>query len=282
MTAKLLDGKALADTLKSELRKRITTYGARPKLAVILVGEDPASQVYVAHKQEACAEIGIDSTLLHFNHISETELLTEIETLNADPSVHGILVQLPLPNDINRKKVFKSISITKDVDGFHPYHVGLLSQNQSHLTACTPYGIIQLLNAYNIGLEGVNAVIVGASELVGKPLAMALINRHATVTICHQSTKNLAEHIMQADLVITAIGCPGVIQTEWLAEHATVIDVGISRDANGQIQGDIDFKSAQKRVHAITPVPGGVGPMTVYSLLHNTLEAYLIEKGVTN
>ena len=273
MTAKLLDGKTLADKLKLELAKKIQTLAVKPKLAVILIGEDEASKIYVAHKQEACKEVGIECKLYQFSELIETELLRLINELNTNTEIHGILIQLPLPKDINLHKVYRAISPEKDVDGFSPLQVGLLSQNQPAMRSCTSYGIMRLLEAYKLDPKGKHAVVVGASNLVGKPCAMELLNAGATPTLCHVDTKNLVQHIRQADILISAIGKTGVIQSDWLNPNSIVIDVGINRNHENILQGDIDFNHAKERVAWITPVPGGVGPMTVLSLLENTYHA---------
>lgn len=277
MGAKLLDGKKLATQIRSELKQEIqqrATQGHRaPSLAVILVGEDPASSVYVKNKRIACADVGIQSidyTLPATT--SEKELLHLIAELNQRTDVDGILVQLPLPAQINSANIIEAIHPKKDVDGFHPYNLGRLAQFRPLLRPCTPYGAMALLKTLNVDLIGKRAVVVGASNIVGKPMALELLMAKCTVTVCHSGTKNLKECVEQAEILVTAIGKPGVIKSEWIAPGAIVIDVGINR-VNDRLIGDIEFDSASARAGYITPVPGGVGPMTVTMLLKNTLLA---------
>jgi methylenetetrahydrofolate dehydrogenase (NADP+)/methenyltetrahydrofolate cyclohydrolase len=279
MHAICLKGTSLASQIKTTLRQSIQsthTQGIRPpQLVMILMGESFASTVYVRNKQKACEEVGMKSQVINLpNTYSETNLLKLIEKLNRDPHVDGILVQLPLPPTITGNRILDAIDPSKDVDGFHPTNIGLLVQKRPYFRPCTPYGIIKLLDTLPITLRGLHAVVVGASNIVGKPMALELLNKDCTVTVCHIATKNLAQHIAQADLLISAIGQQGVIQSQWIKENAIVIDAGINRTADDLITGDIEFDTAAQRAYAITPVPGGVGPMTVAMLLENTWSAY--------
>ncbi len=279
MTAMILDGKKVASHLKTKLKSQIATYTHKglkaPGLAVILVGDDKASALYVSTKRKTCAEVGITSFAYNLpTQTSEAELLSLIAKLNHQEEVDGILVQLPLPKHIETTKIIESIAPQKDVDGFHPYNLGRLTQANPILRPCTPYGVIQLLNAYQIPLKRQNAVVIGSSNIVGRPMSLELLMAGATVTICHSQTKNLEPYVRHADIVISATGVRHLIQNDWLHSQQTLIDVGMHRLDDGRICGDIDFDEAQKRVAAITPVPGGVGPMTVVTLLQNTFEAY--------
>lgn len=276
MPASILDGKLVAKsklfTLKQTITKQVQDGFNPPSLAVIRVGEDPASKIYVNHKIKACADAGIRSIAYELeHHTSQSELLTLIQHLNQQQDIDGILVQLPLPTHINRQLILESISPSKDVDGFHPYNLGRLAQGNPALRPCTPYGIIQLLTFYQLPLQGLNAVVIGASNIVGRPMALELLLAGATVTICHRKTHSLEQHIQAADLVVIAIGNYGVIKTEWLRQHQIIVDVGMHRHDNGALHGDIDFHEAKHRVAWITPVPGGVGPMTISTLLQNTV-----------
>ncbi|KGQ30664.1 methenyltetrahydrofolate cyclohydrolase [Gallibacterium genomosp. 2] len=279
MSAQIISGKDLAKSIKSDLHQKIQTIidqGLRsPGLAVILVGENPASQIYVDNKKKSCLEVGIQSKSYNLSDtISEQELLSLIDELNQDDTIDGILVQLPLPKHISSVKVIERISPSKDVDGFHPYNVGRLCQRIPTLRACTPYGIMKLLEATGVDLHGQHAVIIGASNIVGRPMAMELLLAGATVTVTHRFTKNLQELVAQADILIVAVGKPHLIPGEWVKPGAIVIDVGINRVADKKVIGDIGFEAAQQRASFITPVPGGVGPMTVAMLMVNTLSAY--------
>lgn len=278
MTAQLIDGKAVAAQLKTELHAMIQEKGASghrpPGLAVILVGDDPASHIYVRNKREACEQVGIQS----FYHalpsdMTEKQLIELIHSLNQDERVDGILLQLPLPKHIHANKILELINPHKDVDGFHPYNVGRLAQRRPLLRPCTPYGIMLLLEHIQQKFKGCHAVIVGASNIVGRPMAMELLIAGSTVTVCHRFTHDLAYYVKQADILISAVGKPGLIKSEWIKEGSTVIDVGTTRLENGAITGDIEFAGAKERAAWITPVPGGVGPMTVAVLLRNTLVA---------
>jgi methylenetetrahydrofolate dehydrogenase (NADP+)/methenyltetrahydrofolate cyclohydrolase len=278
MTAQIIDGKAIAESLLSEIKAKIasrTASGKRaPCLAVILVGADPASAIYVRNKRLASEKVGILS-IAHDLPASttEVELLGLIDKLNNDPNVDGILVQSPLPPQIKGESVIESISVDKDVDGFHPYNIGRLAVRQPTLRSCTPFGVIKMLQVSNINLMGLDAVIVGVSNHVGRPMALELLLAGCTTTSCHRHTINLADKVKNADLVIAAAGKAGLIQGEWIKPGAVVIDIGINRLPNGKICGDVDFDTAKTRASFITPVPGGVGPITVATLMENTLLA---------
>ena len=283
MTAQIISGTQLASQIKSNVAQQISQYVAQgkraPGLAVILVGADPASQVYVGSKRKSCAEIGIVSKSYDLPEIiTEQALLELIEELNQDAEVDGILVQLPLPKHIDSTKVIEQISPEKDVDGFHPYNVGRLCQRIPTLRACTPYGVMKLLETTGISFYGKHAVIVGASNIVGRPMALELLLAGCTVTVTHRFTEDLASHIRQADILVVAVGKPKFIKGEWIKEGAVVVDVGINR-LEGKLVGDVEFDMAAQRASYITPVPGGVGPMTVAMLMQNTLSAYEKQQG---
>ena len=275
--SQIIDGKELAKNIRLRLKEEVDELknaDIHPKLAVIMVGNDKASKVYVKNKSKACNEVGIE----YEEHLlPETtkmdELLELIEKLNNDETVHGILVQSPLPQGLDANIAFRTISPKKDVDGFNPINVGKLSLNQDCFVSCTPYGIIKMLEAYNIEIQGAHAVIIGRSNIVGKPLAKCLLNKNATVTVCHSKTKNLPEVTKQADILIAAIGKPKFITADMVKEGATVIDVGINRLDDGKILGDTDFENIKDKVNYITPVPGGVGPMTIAMLMYNVVKA---------
>ena len=278
MTAKIIDGKKIAQETISEIKKSIAkniNEGINPPgLAVVIVGDNPASAIYVRNKRIACKEAGIIS----FNHdlpedISEKELIELIKSLNNNSEVHGILVQLPLPDHINETKIIESIDPIKDVDGFHPYTIGRLMQRIPVLRPCTSIGVITMLDAIGIDPMGKHAVIVGASNLVGRPLALELLLRGATTTVCHKFTKDLESFVHQADILAVAVGKIGIIPGSWIKKDAVVFDIGINRDENGKVTGDVDFETAKEKASWISPVPGGVGPMTVAMLLKNTLIA---------
>ena len=278
MTAKIISGSALSKQIKAEIAQQITQYrneGKRaPGLAVILVGADPASQVYVASKRRSCEEVGIFSKSYDLPEtMEEHALLALIDELNADETIDGILVQLPLPKHIRSEAVIERIKPEKDVDGFHPYNVGRLCQRIPTLRACTPYGVMKLLETTGIDLHGKHAVIVGASNIVGRPMLLELLLAGATVTVTHRFTKDLESHVRQADILVVAVGKPHLVPGEWVKQGAVVIDVGINR-IDGKLVGDIGFEAAERRAAYITPVPGGVGPMTVAMLMNNTLYAY--------
>lgn len=278
MSAQLLDGIAISNTIKKQIAdtilQRKKDHLCTPGLTVILVGNNPASETYVKHKQQACEKVGIIS---HLHRLPETvaQIALEklIDTLNTDTSIHGILLQLPLPSHIDTDALLERIDPKKDVDGFHPYNLGRLAQKRPILRPCTPYGVMTLLAQTNEKLTGKHAVIVGASNIVGRPMALELLLAQCTVTICHSKTQDLEKHIASADIIISATGCAGLIQSNWIKHHAIVIDVGFSKLSNGKITGDIDFNTAKERASWITPVPGGVGPMTVATLLQNTVLA---------
>ena len=283
MTAQIISGTQLASQIKSNVAQQISQYVAQgkraPGLAVILVGADPASQVYVGSKRKSCAEIGITSKSYDLPETTTEQALLElIETLNQDAEVDGILVQLPLPKHIDSTKVIEQISPEKDVDGFHPYNVGRLCQRIPTLRACTPYGVMKLLETTGISFYGKHAVIVGASNIVGRPMALELLLAGCTVTVTHRFTEDLASHIRQADILVVAVGKPKFIKGEWIKEGAVVVDVGINR-LEGKLVGDVEFDIAAQRASYITPVPGGVGPMTVAMLMQNTLSAYEKQQG---
>ncbi len=272
--ARLIDGKALAARIRVKLKQKIDDHvahgGAKPGLAVILVGADPASAVYVRNKIKACGEVGIES----FHHtfeadLSEAELLAQVAALNADPKVHGILVQLPLPKHIDPQKVIEAIDPSKDVDGFHPANVGLLAIGRPRFIPCTPFGIMKMLEDEQVPLRGATACVVGASNIVGKPMTLLLQGAGATVTICNSKTRDLAFHTSNADVLVVATGRPKMITGDMVKPGAVVIDVGINRLEDGSLCGDVDFESASQVASAITPVPGGVGPMTIAMLLAN-------------
>ena len=275
--AQVIDGKAIAAKIRGELTATVTALKVRgvvPGLAVVLVGEDPASKVYVSMKEKACSDVGIFSDEYKLSaETSETELLSLIAKLNADPKINGILVQLPLPKHINSEKVLEAISPDKDVDGFHPYNVGRLMVGKPTFQPCTPYGVMIMMKEIGLDLTGKNVVVVGRSNIVGKPVAMMCLQQHATVTICHSRTKNLADVVRSADVVIAAVGVPEMIKGDWIREGAVVIDVGVNRVGEKKLVGDVEYAAAFERASAITPVPGGVGPMTITMLLYNTVES---------
>ncbi len=279
MTAQLIDGKALASKIRKEIAeevaKQVQAGRRRPGLAVILVGQDPASQIYVRNKSLACEEVGIQSFYHGLPESStETALLTLIEDLNENPLIDGILLQLPLPKHFDANRVLEAIHPSKDVDGFHPYNLGRLAERRPLLRPCTPRGIMALLDSIQTDYKKKHAVIVGASNIVGRPMALELLLAGSTITICHRFTTDLAYFVQQASLLISAVGKPGLIQGNWIQEGATVIDVGISRLPDGSIQGDVEFEVARNKAAWITPVPGGVGPMTIATLLQNTLDLW--------
>ena len=278
MTAQLIDGKSIAASLRQQIAKRVTErsqQGLRtPGLAVILVGSDPASQVYVSHKRKDCEEVGFISKAYDLPSETTQQALTDlIDGLNDDPNIDGILVQLPLPAHLDASQLLERIRPDKDVDGFHPYNVGRLAQRIPLLRPCTPKGIMTLLESTGADLYGMDAVVVGASNIVGRPMAMELLLAGCTVTVAHRFTKDLAGHVGRADLVVVAAGKPGLVKGEWIKEGAIVIDVGINRQEDGKLVGDVIYETALPRAGWITPVPGGVGPMTRACLLENTLYA---------
>ncbi|MES2554336.1 MAG: bifunctional methylenetetrahydrofolate dehydrogenase/methenyltetrahydrofolate cyclohydrolase FolD [Pseudomonadota bacterium] len=278
MSAHIINGKAIADTMLAEIKSKVDTRlasGKRaPALVVILLGDDPASAVYVRNKRLACEKVGIHSIAHNLStETTEAELLDLINTLNNNDAIDGILVQSPLPAHIDEKLVTEHISADKDVDGFHPYNIGRLAVRQPTLRSCTPFGVMKMLESAGINLMGLDAVVVGVSNHVGRPMALELLLAGCTVTCCHRHTKDLAGNIQRADIVVVAAGKPGLVKGEWVKPGAVVIDIGIHRREDGTLCGDVDFESAKERAGWITPVPGGVGPMTVATLMENTLLA---------
>lgn len=274
---KLIDGKELAQNIRNNLKEEVEILkneGINPKLAVIMVGEDKASAVYVRNKSKACNELGIEyEEFLLKTETTMDELLNLIDKLNKDINIDGILLQSPIPKHLDINEAFRKIDPKKDVDGFNPVNVGKLSLNQDCFVSCTPYGIIKMLETYNVPLEGAHAVIIGRSNIVGKPLLQCLLNKNATVTICHSKTKNLEEVTKQADILIAAIGKPEFVTSNMVKEGACVIDVGINRTEEGKLLGDVKFSEVSEKASCITPVPGGVGPMTIAMLMANVVKA---------
>lgn len=275
-----IDGKTLSSQIRGELKEKVTlfkdTYGFAPGLAVILVGSDPASQVYVRNKHRACEELGMTSFEYTLpEDTKEEELIALLNKLNADTAVHGILVQLPLPRHINEGRVIETILPEKDVDAFHPQNIGALTLGKPIFAPCTPAGVMEMFDRYNIPIEGKNCVIIGRSNIVGKPMALLMLSRNATVTICHSRTKDLSSITSNADILIAAIGKPRFVTADMVKENAVVIDVGINRLADGKLCGDVDFGAVAPKASYITPVPGGVGPMTITMLMKNTYAAAL-------
>ncbi len=278
ISASILDGRYVSAEMQKiigrDVAARIQQGQRPPGLAVILLGEDPASCIYVNAKRKACENLGFNSFAYNLpDKTPENDVLSLIDTLNETEEVDGILIQLPLPKHIHTPTIIERIKPGKDVDGFHPYNFGRLAQGNPSLRPCTPFGIIKLLNFYQLDLVGKHAVIVGASNIVGRPMALEFLNAKSTVTICHRSTRNLEQHIRSADIIVVGTGTPDIIKTDWLNEKHIVIDVGMHRLENGSVRGEIDFNIAKNKVAWITPVPGGVGPMTICMLLHNTLLA---------
>lgn len=273
----LIDGKELAKKIRKDLKKEVLNLkekGVNPKLAVIMVGNDPGSTVYVRNKSKACEKTGIEfEEFLFDENISEEELLEVIKKLNNDSTINGILLQSPVPKHIDINKAFRTISPEKDVDGFNPINVGNLTIGEDAFISCTPYGVIKMFEEYNIGLEGKNAVILGRSNIVGKPMIQCMLNKNSTVTVCHSRTKNIDEITRNADIIISAIGKPKFLKGDMVKEGSVVIDVGINRLDDGNIVGDVDFDEVSKKTSYITPVPGGVGPMTIAMLLNNVVKA---------
>ncbi len=277
MTAQLIDGNALSKQLRAEISQQaaaLTASGRQPGLAVILVGEDPASHVYVRNKMKACLDAGFHSVLEKYEaSLSETELLARIDALNRDPAIHGILVQMPLPKHIDPHKVIEAISTRKDVDGYSTLSAGELMTQLPGFRPCTPYGCMKLIESTGYDLRGKHAVVIGRSNTVGKPMALLLLQANATVTLCHSATPDIGHHTRQADVVVAAVGRRNVLTAEMVKPGALIIDVGINRNAEGKLCGDVDFDAVKEVAGFITPVPGGVGPMTITMLLQNTLEA---------
>jgi len=286
MSAQILDGKAISADIRTGLKEQVEALllagGRKPGLAVVLVGENPASQVYVRNKRKACAEVGFYSELHELDAgTSEAELLTRIDQLNAKEAIDGILVQLPLPDHIDEEAVIERILPTKDVDGFHPYNVGRLALRMPQLRPCTPKGVMTMLERTGRKLEGLDAIIIGQSNIVGRPMALELLAARCTITVCHSRTKDLTGKIRAADLVVAAVGRPCFVQGDWVKDGAIVVDVGINRGDDGKLVGDVDFAAVSRRASWITPVPGGVGPMTIASLLENTLQAARLHAAIS-
>jgi methylenetetrahydrofolate dehydrogenase (NADP+)/methenyltetrahydrofolate cyclohydrolase len=280
MTARIIDGKAIAAEVKADVRRSVEAMVGRglrrPGLAVVMVGDNPASRVYVANKRKACVECGIASRDVDLpQSTSEVELLGRIDALNADEAIDGILVQLPLPEQIHQSAIVERIDPRKDVDGFHPYNVGRLAERNPLIRPCTPYGVVRMLEHIGVSVKGLHCVVVGASNIVGRPMSLELLLMGATTTVTHRFTRDLESHVRAADVLIVAAGKPGLVQGEWVREGAVVVDVGMNRLPDGRLCGDVDFEGATRRAGWITPVPGGVGPMTVAMLMKNTLEASL-------
>lgn len=273
----IIDGKKLAKTTRENLRlevEELKENGINPKLAVIMVGNNSASQIYVRNKSRACDEVGIEfEEYLLPTTTEQSELLNLIDKLNKQEDINGILLQSPIPDGLDINEAFRKISPEKDVDGFHPINVGKLVLGQDTFVSCTPYGIMRMFEAYNIDLEGKNAVVIGRSNIVGKPMSHCLLNKNATVTICHSRTKNLAEITKRADILVAAIGKAEFVKADMVKEGAVVIDVGINRTEEGKLKGDVDFENVSKKASYITPVPGGVGPMTIAMLMNNVVKA---------
>ena len=277
MTATIIDGNALSQILRADFKTEVDAlknHGVTPGLAVVIVGDDPASHVYVRNKVKACAAIGMHSELIALSaQTSQTELLATIDTLNHNPAIHGILVQLPVPKHIDNKAIIAAIAAHKDVDGFHHANLGALVIGEPTFQPCTPYGVMKILDHHGISIEGKHAVVIGRSNIVGKPMALMLINRSATVTVCTSKTRDLPAITQQADILVVATGKANMVTAEMVKDGAVVIDVGINRLADGKLAGDVHFESAKEKASYITPVPGGVGPMTITMLLSNTITA---------
>ena len=272
---KIIDGKTLAQNLRKKIANQVKQYSRPPGLAVILVGDDEASQLYVRNKTRACVEVGFYSDQIHkSSNITEEELLSEVNRLNENQNIDGILVQLPLPSHIDSNKIIEAIIPEKDVDGFSSENVGKLSQNKSFISPCTPKGVMKMLDSIKCDLRGKDCVIIGASNIVGRPMAMELLNAGATVQVCHKGTKDITHKTKSADVIIAAAGVANLIKSDWIKEGVILIDVGINRQADGSMTGDIDFEDVKGIASVISPVPGGVGPMTIAVLLENTFIAY--------
>jgi methylenetetrahydrofolate dehydrogenase (NADP+)/methenyltetrahydrofolate cyclohydrolase len=285
MTARLLDGKAIAQALRDNIKIQVEALKAAgrrpPGLAVVIVGQDPASQIYVRNKHVATEASGMHSVVKVMPETAtQAEVMAVVQALNADPAIDGILVQLPVPKHIDSKAVIDAIDVAKDVDGFNPVNIGLLAQRTPRLRPCTPYGCMKMLEHAGIDPKGMDAVVIGQSNIVGRPAALELLMRGATVTICHSQTKDLIGHIQRADLIVAGIGKPEFVKGKWIKPGAIVLDVGINRLPSGKVVGDVEFETAKERASWITPVPGGVGPMTIAMLIQNTLEAYQFREGL--
>jgi len=285
VSAVIIDGKALSAKIREELKREVDDLAGRgivPGLTVVLVGDDPASQVYVRNKAKSCEQIGIRSEVIRLpGDTPEDQLLGVIDGLNRNPDVHGILVQLPLPDHISEEKVLLAISPEKDVDGFHPVNVGNLSIGRDAFLPCTPAGCIELIRSTGTDIAGRHAVVIGRSNIVGKPMAMLLLREHATVTVCHSRTKDIEDVVCRADIVVAAVGRPNLVKKHWIKPGALVLDVGVNRLPDGKLTGDVDFESVKETAGFITPVPGGVGPMTITMLLKNTIKAAKKAAGLT-
>ena len=272
---KIIDGKTLAENLRKNIAKEVKQYSRPPGLAVLLVGDDQASQVYVRNKSRACVEVGFYSDQIHKSaNITQEELLSEVQRLNDNNNIDGILVQLPLPSHIDANEIIEAIIPEKDVDGFSSENVGKLSLNKPFISPCTPKGVIKMLDSIKCDLRGKDCVIIGASNIVGRPMAMEFLNAGATVQVCHKETKDIKQKAKSADIIVAAAGVANLVNSEWVKEGAVIIDVGINRLEDGSMTGDVDFDDVKDTVSAISPVPGGVGPMTIAVLLENTLTAY--------
>ncbi len=273
----IIDGKALAQEIRNDLKlevQELKEKGINPKLAVIMLGEDKASAVYVRNKSKACNELGIEfEEFIKGNETTQKELIDLIDELNKREDIHGILLQSPIPKNLDIREAFNRIDSKKDVDGFNPINVGKLAIGEDCFISCTPYGVIKMLEAYNIEIEGKRAVVIGRSNIVGKPVAQCLLNKNATVTICHSKTRNIAEVVREADIVVAALGKPKFVTEDMIKDGAVVIDVGINRNSEGKLEGDVDFENVSKKASYITPVPGGVGPMTIAMLMNNVVKA---------
>ena len=280
----ILDGKKLSNEIIEELKVRcdeLKEKGIKPKFAVIMVGNDKASQIYVKNKRKACEKVGIECVECFLDeNIQQKELIDKIKELNSDNTIHGILLQSPIPKHLNINEAFETISPKKDVDGFNPTNVGKLCLNQNTFVSCTPFGIIKLLDKYDIDLAGKKVTIIGRSNIVGKPLIQCFLNKNATVTICHSKTDDIKEHTKDADIVVVAIGKPKFLKENMVKKNSVIIDVGINRDDNGKIIGDVDFENVSKKSSYITPVPGGVGPMTIAMLMNNVIKATKRQNGM--
>lgn len=270
----LIDGKALAKKIRGSLAKEVLEYNLHPKLAVILVGNDPASKIYVRNKSKACEEVGIEfeEHLLDEN-VKMEEILTLIDELNKKDDINGILLQAPLPKGLNINEAFERIDPSKDVDGFNPINIGKLLMKEDAFIPCTPFGIMKMFEEYNIDIEGKNAVVIGRSNIVGKPMSQCLLNKNATVTVCHSKTKNISEYTLNADIIVSAVGKRNIVTADMIKDGAVVIDVGMNRNEDGKLVGDVDFEKVKDKCSYITPVPGGVGPMTIAMLMYNVIKA---------
>ena len=287
MTARLLDGKAIAQALRNNIQVQVAALKAAgkrpPGLAVVIVGQDPASQIYVRNKHVATEASGMHSVVKVMPETAtQAEVMAVVNALNADPAIDGILVQLPVPKHIDSKAVIDAIAVEKDVDGFNPVNIGLLAQRTPRLRPCTPYGCMKMLEHEGLDPKGLDAVVIGQSNIVGRPAALELLMRGATVTICHSQTKDLIGHVQRADIVVAGIGKAEFVKGEWIKPGAIVLDVGINRLPSGKVVGDVEFETAKERASWITPVPGGVGPMTIAMLIQNTLEAYQFREGLVH